>query len=400
MIFKKRRRFVARAKSLGKWVLLPTTARREVGADKLGPPLADPGPEAVIEACLLWIARAQDMSASADGGVARDYSLISGWSTSYPETTGYIVPTVLQCADACRDAQLLERGRRMLNWLVSIQFPEGGFMGGKINDQPRVPVTFNTGQILMGLSAGVRALGELYREPMNRAASWLRDTLDSDGCWRCFPTPFASPGDKTYETHVSRALFEAARLEPEKGYGEAGLRNVEWALTNQDCNGWFANCCLSNPNAPLTHTIGYTIQGIIDAYLYSGRKDLLSVAEITANGVMKALHYDGYIPGRLGPGWHAATDYACLTGTAQLAICWLLLYRETGNSSYLNAASVANSYVRRTIHMTGNPDIVGGVKGSFPIDGEYCSFQFPNWATKFCIDANLLELEMRKRSSK
>ena len=32
--------------------------------------------------------RAQDYSSSEDGGVARHYGLLNGWSASYPETTG------------------------------------------------------------------------------------------------------------------------------------------------------------------------------------------------------------------------------------------------------------------------------------------------------------------------
>jgi hypothetical protein len=31
------------------------------------------------------------------------------------------------------------------------------------------------------------------------------------------------------------------------------------------------------------------------------------------------------------------------------------------------------------------------VKGSFPIDGGYCTYMYPNWACKFFIDSNLLE---------
>jgi hypothetical protein len=35
---------------------------------------------------------------------------------------------------------------------------------------------------------------------------------------------------------------------------------------------------------------------------------------------------------------------------------------------------------------------MGGVKGSFPVSGGYGRFQYLNWACKFSIDANLLEL--------
>ncbi len=126
---------------------------------------------------------AQDCSASKDGGVARDYSLLRGWATSYPETTGYIVPTLLEYARRKHDDAVRERARRMLDWLVSIQLPAGGFQGGRIDSVPVVPVTFNTGQILIGLAAGQSSFGT-YEEPLIRAADWLVATQDEDGCWR------------------------------------------------------------------------------------------------------------------------------------------------------------------------------------------------------------------------
>jgi hypothetical protein len=180
----------------------------------------DPGPERVIEAGIIWLYRAQDCSASRDGGVARHYSLVSGWASSYPETTGYIVPTLIAYATLERNAEARRRARTMLDWLVSIQLPSGGYQGGCVDTDDRSPVTFNTGQILIGLAAGVEEFGD-YREPMQRAADWLLETQDRDGCWRRHPTPFAKPGGKAYETHVSWGLFEAERIAPQRGYADA-----------------------------------------------------------------------------------------------------------------------------------------------------------------------------------
>ena len=139
---------------------LPMGAVAEREADQRGLPAQDPGIEAVIAACTDWLRAAQDHSASADGGVARDFSLVKGWATSYPETTGYIIPTVIELARRQDSAELHQRARRMLDWFVAIQFPEGGFQGGRIDSTPRVPVTFNTGQVLLGLAAGAQQYGD------------------------------------------------------------------------------------------------------------------------------------------------------------------------------------------------------------------------------------------------
>ncbi len=377
---------------------LPAAARMERLSDRRGLPAIDPGPHAVVKACTAWLCAAQDHSSSHDGGVARDYSLLTGWSSSYPETTGYIIPSMIALAQRTGDAALHGRARRMLDWCVAIQFPQGGFQGGKIDSLPRVPVTFNTGQILLGLAAGVQAYGAAYQDAMQRAAKWLRDSQDADGCWRRHPTPFAGPGDKAYETHVAWGLFEADRIAPGHGYGAAGLRQVDWALSKQRCNGWFESNCLDNPLLPLTHTIGYALRGLLEAHRFAGRADLLDAAVRTATGIANAVAADGYLAGRLGPDFQPGADYACLTGSVQNAHCLFLLYRLTGERRYLDAGRRLNRYVRRSISIDGPAHARGGVKGSFPVDGDYGAWAYLNWAAKFCIDANLLELELAREA--
>jgi len=376
---------------------LSPAAVGELSRDRQGLGLCDPGPQAVVSACTAWLCAAQDNSASADGGVARDFSLVKGWATSYPETTGYIIPTLIDLAQRTGQADLHARAKRMLDWCVTIQFPEGGFQGGTIGATPKVPVTFNTGQILMGLAAGTKAYNdERYRRALHSAASWLRDTQDPDGCWRKHSTPFAAPGEKAYETHVAWGLFEADRVAPGQGYGDAGLRQVDWALTKQQANGWFASNCLTDPLHPLTHTIGYVVRGVIEGHLLSGRADLLAAAVRSGDSLAGAIGADGYLAGRLDANFKPAVDYVCLTGSAQIAHCLLLLYRLTGQQRYLDAGKRSLAYVRRTVKLTGPVETLGGVKGSFPVDGDYGKWEYLNWASKFCIDANLLESDLER----
>lgn len=371
---------------------LPDAARTEAARDKTGLRSADPGPQSVIDASLAWLCRAQDMSLTHDGGVSRDFSLVRGWNTSYPETTGYIAHTFLWAARLYDDADLRERARRMLDWFVEIQFPEGGFQGGRIESTPKVPVTFNTGQILLGLAAGTREFGDQYLDATRRAAAWLRDTLDPDGCWRKHPTPFAAPGEKAYETHVSWGLFEADRIAPGEGFGPAGLRQVDWALTKQKPNGWFASCCLDDPEHPLTHTLGYVLRGVLEAYRFSGERRYLDAALSSAEALRGCLRPDGALPGRLDANWKPAAQWSCLTGNAQIASCWLMLQRYVGDKRFGEAAARALAFDRRTVLVEGDPDRVGGVKGSFPVDGAYGRYEYLNWAAKFLVDACLHEL--------
>lgn len=379
-----------------RYLQLPAAAKAENFRDRLGLPTRDPGIERAIEEGIAWLGRAQDNSISYDGGVAHHFSLITGWSTSYPETTGYIIPTILMYAKLRKDETTRQRAKRMLDWLVSIQLPDGSFQGGRIDSKPVIPVTFNTGQILLGLVSGVQEVGEEYREAMGRAADWLVITQDPDGCWRKYPTPFAKPGEKAYETHVAWGLLEAARVEPDKPYADAALANVCWALGLQRDNGWFDKCCLTEPSKPLTHTLGYVLRGILEAYQFTKDALLLQACRKTADGLLTAIREDGFLPGRLYPDWQGAVHWACLTGSVQIAYCWLKLYQHTGDTRYRDAAYAANRYVRRTMKVDGSSETRGAIKGSFPVYGEYGSYEYLNWACKFFIDSNLLEKTVRE----
>jgi rhamnogalacturonyl hydrolase YesR len=380
---------------------LPPAARAEHRLDRQGLRASDPGIERAIVEGIAWLCRAHDHSVSQDGGVARHYSLVTGWGASYPETTGYIIPTMLAYAEMCGDEAVRQRARHMLDWLVSIQLPSGGFQGGMIDSKPRVPVAFNTGQILLGLAAGVREFGdEKYHMAMCHAAGWLVEIQDLDGCWRKYPTPFAAPGEKVYDTHAAWGLLEAARLEPSRAYVETALANVRWALQLQRENGWFDKCCLNNSSQPLTHTLGYVLRGILEAYRFTKDRTLLEAARRTADGILLAIDEDGFLPGRLDPDWQGTVPWACLTGTTQIAICWFMLFQETGDVRYRQAAYAGNRYVRRTMRIDGASETRGGIKGAFPGYGAYGPYQYLNWAGKFFIDSNLLEQRVGTRSAK
>ncbi len=365
--------------------------------DRSGLPDYDPGGDTAIKESIAWICLAQDSSISQDGGVAFRYSLLDGWGASYPETTGYIIPTIIESAKFNGNEQLFGRAELMLDWLTSIQLKDGGFSGGQVDSKQKSPVSFNTGQILFGLVAGVRQFGEKYIEPMRCAADWLVRTQDPDGCWRAYPSPYAVRGDKSYDTHVAWSLLEAANIEPQRNYAEAALANVRWALKSQRDNGWFANCCVSDLLRPLTHTIGYAFRGILEAYQFTEDSTFLDACQKLADGLLSAMLDNGFLPGRLMANWQGAVPWSCLTGSVQIAYCWLKLFQITGKPIYRDAACAANQYVRRTMRIKGSPETKGAVGGSFPIYGGYCQYAYPNWACKFSIDSNMLENNCNKR---
>src|ERR1700722_14430651 len=99
---------------------------------------------------LRWLLEAQ----RSDGGVAAYYSLLTGYSNSYPEVTGYIIPTLYDVAQAMGDHQAAAAAERATRWLTALQLPTGAFpagLHGGLPGEDAQPSVFNTGQILQGL---------------------------------------------------------------------------------------------------------------------------------------------------------------------------------------------------------------------------------------------------------
>src|SRR5574340_1337321 len=127
-----------------------------------------------------WLCRAQDVRKhKADaGGVAAGWSFEDGWLPSYPETTGYIIETMLAAAELLGRPELVGRAQRMIDWELSIQQPDGAFPGhfGELGSRP---VIFNTGQIMHGMIAGWTQLKrEECLAAAVRAGHWLAAQQD------------------------------------------------------------------------------------------------------------------------------------------------------------------------------------------------------------------------------
>ncbi len=139
-----------------------------------------------LRAAIDWLCRAQDVrNGKADsGGVSAGWSFEDGWLPSYPETSGYIVETFLAAARVLDRSDLEDRARRIIDWELSIQLPDGAFPG-HFGEPGSQPVIFNTGQIMHGMLAGFVQLGRTEcLESAARAGHWLARHQDADGCWR------------------------------------------------------------------------------------------------------------------------------------------------------------------------------------------------------------------------
>ena len=350
-------------------------------------PLAVPGDrDEALRAAVQWLFLAQDRPG--DGGFA-SFHLRTGWGTSYPETSGYIIPTLLAAADHLSMPEARDRAMRAAGWLLRIELPEGGWQGGRIGED-RPMVVFNTAQVIRGLLA-VHHLDRDQRmlDACVRAADRILACQSRDGAWRNSNHLGAA---RVYDSYVSAPLLALHRTTGDERYKRAAMINLEWVLAQQWANGWFDNCdnTRRHNDRPITHTIGYTIDGLIECSAHVRHDVLIGRAARAADALLERFMQSGWLHGRYDEHWNGS-EHAGISGCAQLANCWGWLHRITGEERYRagldRMLDLLIAIQRRGF--SGPADSHGALPGSYPLWGRYEKFAFPNWGVKFFADALL-----------
>lgn len=363
--------------------------------DKLGAGVAPvQSIESHLKGAADWLLQAQ--RATPDDGVAHSYDIRAGkWLASYPETTGYAIPTLFDYARYYNAPQYAEAARRMTAWECAIQLPDGAVRAGTMDAEVVAPTIFNTGQALFGWAKAYVETGDAqFKRSLIRAADWLVAAQDDDGAWRRFSSPFTTSKLNSYNTRSAFGLARTFDAVGDNRYLVAAVANVDWTLSRAQANGWLPNNCLTENHdlTALTHTIAYSIRGILEVGVAAGKTDYIERALAMAKAVARRQRPDGALPAYYTPDWETSVKWSCVTGNSQMAINWLRLAQLTGEKSLMQHAVRANRFNMSVQNLvTEDRNIRGAMKGSHPINGGYMTYRYPNWAAKFFMDGLMLE---------
>lgn len=350
-----------------------------------------------LDQAIAWVINQQKLQKN--GGITSRLAFRFGRlkiEGAYPEVTGYLIPTLFDYARLSHDRQAYQAAIKASDFELTLQNKNGSFPGGVVG-RLTAPSVFNSGQIIHGLLRTYRETKESkYLASALKACDWIVSVQENDGSWA--KNNYLGM-KRVYDSKVSGALLDAHLLRPTKKYLESAQKNLDFVLSFQQENGWFANADNSYQDnwRPLTHTLGYTIEGLLTCWQIIKRDDLLLAAQKSARGLLHKFEQSHRpLAGRFDSEWHPASESTCVTGDAQLALCWFKLYEITKDFRFFNAAVKMNDFLK-TIQFKSQFKIIdGGLPGSFPFGGEYNPYRINSWGVKYFADSLMAEIQIKK----
>ncbi|MFZ4632967.1 MAG: hypothetical protein ACOYNO_02040 [Saprospiraceae bacterium] len=342
-----------------------------------------------LQAALAWIR--QSFKATGSQGSSHSFSPVFGWAKAYPETSGYLVETLLRAAALPGQSDLYDLSVSCLRWLCNIQLPNGAFTGLMVGHSK--PSVFNTAQILFGFAAGLSDLSignaserAAWHASSTRALDWLLQQRQPKGGWAIGAYMAENP-DPTYYTRLLWGMLQMADVLHRADAVEvvqAELLRYAQRFTPQhsvlDWGFW--------PDQPAhTHTIAYTLEGFWQVARRLQEQDIMAQTVCSVDVLLQKRALHGRTAGTYDDLWHANLRYRCVTGNLQLSILCGQMGKALGRADLSDAAqSLFDEVAAAQCRLPWSP-VYGAIPGSMPFWGPYLRGRFPNWAAKFWVDA-------------
>jgi hypothetical protein len=288
------------------------------------------------------------------------------WGPPYPEVSGYLIPTLLRYDELFPHLRLAEKAEASARWLCRLQRPEGALPGGTGEAGP--PSVFNTGMILLGLTAAARRFDDpAFPEAAARAARWLVYTY----------RPQAEP---TYFARVVGALLRAQHLLNDPAIPPFARQALDELLTRRTEAGSFRAWGFGGSDTAFTHTLLYSLRGLWESSLLLEYPQGLEAVQQAVQQLLEDYAARGRLAGRYDTRWQGDHAFRCLTGEAQLAVLLRRMHAHRPEPAYRNTAR----RLLQGIPLARN----GGIAGLAPPWGGYQPFRQLSWAAKFYLDGH------------
>ncbi|MFN0216570.1 MAG: prenyltransferase/squalene oxidase repeat-containing protein [Saprospiraceae bacterium] len=328
------------------------------------------------DAALAWLRRSIEVTGG--NGASHSWHPLLGWAKAYPETTGYLIETLLAYAELKQDDSLKNLAFEQRKWLKTIQLPSGAFTGLLVGNHR--PSVFNTSQILFGLNRGAAS---------HRAVSWLLSKLESDGAWRSHAyVPGFVP---SYYTRAVWGVLQSNSSLQHPDIKGPMRQALQFYAKRFLPNGAVKDWGFRSGEPAFTHTIAYTLEGFWESSLLLAESGIREKVMASLERLLAARkEAGGRTAGRYDEGWNGDHSFLCITGNCQLSSLCHKVWVKTGESKFKESAHSFLTEILDFQRLGANKNTFGAFIGSAPIWGAYLPFRYPNWTVKFFLDAMLL----------
>ena len=341
---------------------------------------------AALQANLRWISAS--FGTNGYQGSSGYRNILGRWSAPYPETTGYLLPTLIAADPHLPEQDLISLACKQVKFFDSLKHEQGGY-ARDVNGAE--PVVFDTAQILLGLMAVTPYLKKTDKilADISDIAQWLRDRIDEKG--QFISHNWMKGHQAAYYSRIAWPLAYAEKIE---GKVSEQTQSLIYRIINSRTESTSYPDAGFSPDEPaLTHTLAYTLRGLWEYALVvsdkklkrSVRKSLLILAEKIQN--------DQKVAGRYSTEWAGDYSFSCAAGSAQLALLYLLIYEDSGHEKFLTPVPLLLTPLIRA-QRRGLSLNRGAVSSSLPIWGPYQRWRYTNWTQKFFSDVLIKVLEL------
>lgn len=328
-----------------------------------------------------------------DGGSAAKYSMVThDFTQGYPMATANWIPVLSRINQYYPEIYRKVFGegeieKELVNWVLRTQRRDGTFPAGYGDYMNQPPKVFNNGMIMHGLLDYYNVAGdqELIDACM-KSAEWLMKVQSPDGSWRQFTVHQLSSN-----TVSGAALLRLADITGDNNYRTSGVRNIEFALGLQSDNGYFKGNGYDSGSSASTLTIAYAIGGLLEAAILDNNKEWQSAALKGIVPVLNNLGPNGFLAGELDEEFQSSSSFSCLPGNGLLAILSYKLASLTGNDELRIKADLLTDYLKKFQLKSAQKGVSGGISGSWPISGNYCSYEITSWGVRYFLEAVMIQ---------
>ena len=301
------------------------------------------------------------------------------WSKAYPETTGYLIPSLMRIQEQ-EDIDTSVEVEQCMRWLAEdVQFKDGGFPSLYAGNTR--PSLFNSAQIALGFHAyGSR--NSSYKVQELKLVNWLSKQLEEGKKEIHYRGDFIP----SYYTRVVWPCLLMSQKHEHVVLQHLAEKLLKTLLLRIDKDFFPLKSGFQGDKA-FTHTLAYTVRGLMESAILLDDSDLLQLCRNQIDAQISSLKkHQLRFAGSYMPSWEGDFSFRCLTGEWQWVIIFLKASQLFKEQKYFSLAE-------ELIHRLDSTHFLypkGAVLGSKPLWGAYMPWKAPNWAAKFALDALLL----------